>query len=270
MNKTKIDWADYSWNPVTGCLHGCEYCYARGIAKRFGGHDVGGLYNGEYEQMVSVAETGELHDVGLAFPLTDSNGRTRPAPYPYMFDPTFHRWRLVEPQKITKPQNIFVCSMADLFGDWVPDSWIGEVFKACEDAPQHRYLFLTKNPKRYERLEAKNRLPIGRTHFYGSTVTSLISPMFTSNYLNTFVSIEPMMQSFGQCGIFDGIDWVIIGAETGNRKDRVVPEREWIENIVEKCWQQKKPVFLKNSLADIWGEPLIQEYPWEDRKAVTQ
>ena len=38
MNKTKIDWCDSTWNPVTGCLHGCEYCYARGIANRFGCH----------------------------------------------------------------------------------------------------------------------------------------------------------------------------------------------------------------------------------------
>lgn len=37
MDKTKIDWCDSTWNPVTGCLHGCEYCYARGIAKRFSG-----------------------------------------------------------------------------------------------------------------------------------------------------------------------------------------------------------------------------------------
>lgn len=35
MNKTKIDWCDSTWNPVTGCLHGCEYCYARAIANRF-------------------------------------------------------------------------------------------------------------------------------------------------------------------------------------------------------------------------------------------
>ena len=38
MNKTKIDWCDSTWNPVTGCLHGCEYCYARGIANRFSSH----------------------------------------------------------------------------------------------------------------------------------------------------------------------------------------------------------------------------------------
>lgn len=37
MDKTKIEWCDSTWNPVTGCLHGCEYCYARQIAERFRG-----------------------------------------------------------------------------------------------------------------------------------------------------------------------------------------------------------------------------------------
>lgn len=58
------------------------------------------------------------------------------------------------------------------------------------------------------------------------------------------------------------IDWVIVGAETGNRKEKVIPEREWIQNIVNQCRAAGVPVFLKSSLKDIWGEPLIQEYPW--------
>jgi hypothetical protein len=57
--------------------------------------------------------------------------------------------------------------------------------------------------------------------------------------------------------------WVIIGAETGSRKGRITPERKWIENIVNSCREHNVPVFLKNSLAEIWGGPLIQEYPWE-------
>ncbi|MFR1061782.1 MAG: DUF5131 family protein [Enterocloster sp.] len=60
--------------------------------------------------------------------------------------PTFHKYRLNEYQN-KKSRNIFVCSMADLFGEWVPDEWIEEVFEACDNAPQHNYLFLTKNPK---------------------------------------------------------------------------------------------------------------------------
>ena len=50
-------------------------------------------------------------------------------------------FRLKEPEQKTKPQTIFVCSMSDLFGAWVPDEWIEAVFEACEKAPQHRYLF---------------------------------------------------------------------------------------------------------------------------------
>ena len=59
-------------------------------------------------------------------------------------------------------------------------------------------------------------------------------------------------------------NWIIVGAETGNHKGKVIPKREWIENIVSECRKQKVPVFLKNSLKEIWGEPLIQEYPWEE------
>ena len=153
--KTKIDWCDSTWNPVSGCLHGCEYCYARKIAERFGGASE--THNNEccYECQWETEGTGEIHE--LDEPIYDyDHGRN--APYPFDFDPTFHRYRLDEPQKWKKPRNIFVCSMADLFGDWVPDEWIREVFQACEAAPQHRYLFLSKNPGRYCHLERQNIL----------------------------------------------------------------------------------------------------------------
>ena len=57
--------------------------------------------------------------------------------------------------------------------------------------------------------------------------------------------------------------WTIIGAETGRRKDKVIPERKWIEDIVNECKENGTAVFMKSSLADIWGEPLIQEFPEE-------
>ena len=95
FNKTNdnIGWAQWSWNPVTGCKHGCPYCYARDIAMRFDGH----------------------------------------------FNPTFRDDRLDAP-KNTKPivntpsgGRVFVCSMADLFGTWVPNEWIGAtVYMPCQ------------------------------------------------------------------------------------------------------------------------------------------
>ena len=242
MNKTKIDWCDSTWNPVTGCLHGCEYCYARGIANRFGF----GAYEPNIDERVLIE------------PAVSAGKKV---PYPFNFEPTFHKYRLNEYQN-KKGRNIFVCSMADLFGEWVPDEWIEEVFNACENAPQHNYLFLTKNPKRYERILDRYMPP---NMWFGWSQTGPMGNKcdFTTHHsIKTFISIEPLLEPFKEFHI-RGVDWVIIGAETGRRKNKVVPERKWIEHIVNKCREGNIPVFMKSSLADIWGEPLIQEFPEE-------
>lgn len=159
--KTKIDWCDSSWNPVTGCLHGCEYCYARKIAERFGGHS-----NKNTSYACHPLEDGHaLYTLEEAAKKRNENDKLVVAPYPCVFEPTFHRYRLDEPKKWTEPRTIFVCSMGELFGNWVPDEWIKAVFDACEAAPQHRYLFLTKNPDRLNRLARDGKLP--QKHWYG-------------------------------------------------------------------------------------------------------
>ena len=81
---------------------------------------------------------------------------------------------------------------------------------------------------------------------------------------NKFVSIEPLLEDLELrrfSRFFLCVDWVIIGAETGRRKNKVVPERKWIEDIVNECRKKNIPVFMKSSLSEIWGEPLIQEFP---------
>lgn len=245
MNKTKIDWCDSTWNPVTGCLHRCEYCYARRIANRFGF----GAYEPNIDERVLIE------------PAVSAGKKV---PYPFNFEPTFHKYRLNEYQN-KKGRNIFVCSMADLFGDWVPDEWINEVFRACESAPQHNYLFLSKNPERY----AEYSLPCDNYLWYGTSVCKK-EDISKCKYLplggKKFVSIEPILEDLD---IIDSLlinnyaDWVIVGAETGRRKNKVVPERKWIENVVNECREWSIPVFMKSSLTDIWGEPLIQEFPAE-------
>ena len=244
MNKTKIDWCDSTWNPVTGCLHRCEYCYARGIANRFGF----GAYEPNIDERVLIE------------PAVSAGKKV---PYPFNFEPTFHKYRLNEYQN-KKGRNIFVCSMADLFGDWVPDEWIEEVFKACHDATQHNYLFLTKNPERYAELG----MPCDNYLWYGTSVCKK-DDIQKCKYLplggKKFVSIEPILEDLDIIGepIINYVDWVIIGAETGRRKNKVIPERKWIEDIVNECKENGTAVFMKSSLSDIWGEPLIQEFPEE-------
>lgn len=257
MNKTKIDWCDSTWNPVTGCLHGCEYCYARKIADRFGTLNKGDILP-EDEGLSFMPDTPETFLV-LDEPIRDDKGKIES--YPANFYPTFHKYRLDEYQN-KKGRNIFVCSMADLFGEWVPDKWIEEVFEACEKAPQHNYLFLTKNPKRYEKLLDRYMPP---NMWFGWSQTCPMGNKcdFTTHHsVKTFISIEPLLEPFEKFHI-RGVDWVIVGAETGRRKDKVVPERKWIEDIVNECRKNDIPVFMKSSLADIWGEPLIQEFPKE-------
>ena len=262
--KTKIDWCDSTWNPVTGCLHGCAYCYARKIAERFGGvyyeDELPNRY-GEYEVELLCAD-GDLHE--LDYPLRNC-GNKKIAPYPFEFDPTFHRYKLDEPKRWKKPRTIFVCSMADLFGDWVPDEWIEQVFEACEAAPQHRYLFLTKNPKRYVDLYEKDILRVRDFFWYGTTITRANEPFFFSQMPDdnphTFCSIEPILEPVGT--MQEMPDWVIVGAETGNRKGKVAPQKEWIDEIAAECKRHRKPLFMKDSLRDLMGDDFKQEFPWE-------
>lgn len=266
--ETKIDWADATWNPVTGCLHGCKYCYARRIAERFGSHGEN-LIDPVGDSLTCVGEAGESRELNnqLSKIKTAYNGLSvMPAPYPYDFTPTFHCYKLDEPQHWKKPRNIFVCSMADLFGDWVPDEWITEVFKACEAAPQHRYLFLTKNPARYVDLYVRAILPVGAGYWYGATTTSPEQPFFYSRMPDdnphTFASIEPIMAPFGDIKEFP--EWVIIGAETGKRRGKVTPDKAWIDGIVNQAQKRRVPIFMKESLRNLMGDDFRQEFPWKE------
>jgi len=250
MNKTKIEWCDATFNPVTGCLHNCEYCYARKIANRFG----------------DKCNDGKTH-IKYA---TDIKANT----YPWGFMPTLHPTRLNEPQSLKTPHNIFVCSMADLFGEWVPDEWIKAVFDACEKAPQHRYLFLTKNPKRYLELAEKGFLPNRENFWYGITMTwdcgTVQNCIVRLQVNNIFVSVEPITCKF-ENGLhlpYEKVQWVILGVETGNRKSKFIPEKKSLKNIVKDCKDSGiSSLFMKDSLKGIWGEKLIQQYPWEVENA---
>lgn len=269
MDNTRIDWADMTWNPVTGCRNGCRYCYAARTARRFAGYLSQGVRvsNGtRKEEIVQEVKKPNCEREGIVVldkPLKTitAAGKVVNAPYPFGFTPTFHRYRLGDPARKQRPRNIFVCSMADLFGTWVPTKWIMEVMDACLAAPQHNYLFLTKFPERYIQLDEMALLPRRENFWYGTTATKEGDPYFFSSFHNTFVSVEPMMGPLwpGSDGLL--VDWVIIGAETGPRADKVTPERAWVEDLMDDCEEEGIPIFMKGNLAGVWGEDLIQELP---------
>lgn len=246
MNKTKIDWATMSWNPVTGCRHGCPYCYARRTTRRF-----------DANLQDPAALPGGLHVL---------ENKIKATPYPYGFEPTLHRYRLNQPERQGEPQTVFVCSMADLFGRWVPTGWIRDVLDACQQAPQHRYLFLTKNPARYLELDQLALLPHENNYWYGSTVTSeedmAMYPMPWAN-INTFWSMEPLLGPVDMEKAEGLPQWVILGAETGNRTDKVIPCREWVDKIVKFCAENEIPVFYKDNLRTYFPDLPASAFPWE-------
>lgn len=274
--KTKIDWCDSTWNPVTGCLHGCEYCYARRIAERFRARQI---YDPECQCQRKLIERGMLKGTGKPLELTypweqkNKDGSITNAAYPFGFEPTFHRYKLDEPQRWKKPRTIFVCSMADLFGDWVPDEWIQKIFEACDKASQHRYMFLTKNPSRYA--ELLNLLPKHRRPpnvaemWFGQSFTGAernYTPLALPPWQYRFASIEPLLRNLSRAEAMEIAatnEWIIVGAETGVRKGKIIPKREWVENIVEAAQITGMKVFMKESLRNLMGADFRQELPWD-------
>ena len=163
--------------------------------------------------------------------------------------------------------------------------------KACEAAPQHRYLFLTKNPGRYSGLTRAGIMPHGENFWFGATFDHSNWPgedgahrihgrpvTFTLNgemvhdagdfyyprypEKNRFVSFEPLLYDIGAHIGSTGAQWHIIGAETGNHKGKVAVRREWVEHIVDYSDKNGIPVFMKESLRDLMGDDFIQELPW--------
>ena len=213
--------------------------------------------------MLGSAAVGGLHVL---------ESKIKATPYPYGFEPTMHRYRLNQPERQEEPQTVFVCSMADLFGRWVPTSWIVEVLDACQRAPQHRYLFLTKNPARYLELDQVAILPHAENFWYGSTVANedaaAAYPMPWAN-INTFWSMEPLLGPVDMNAAEGLPQWVILGAETGNRRDKVVPRREWVDQIAAFCAENEIPVFYKDNLRAYFPDLPASALPWSDQEGAT-
>lgn len=266
MNRSKIEWCDHTWNPITGCRHECEYCYARKMSLRFSGDiRLNKAASNDYCLQEAPDGSGALYI--LDNPMLSETGNA--LVYPFGFEPTLHRYRFNIPDKLKMGNNIFVGAMADLFGTWVPETWIKEVIDICEARPQHNYLFLTKNPQRY-----MNNVPAGLENmWYGTTITRE-SEMSRFNSLpagcKTFVSMEPILEDLQPEKhniLFHQIDWIILGAETGNRRMKVVPEKAWIQQIVSMADKEGVPVFMKDSLLDIVEEKnMRQQFPEQLQK----
>jgi protein gp37 len=267
VNKSKIEWCDYTWNPVTGCFHICEYCYARRQSKRFAGQLYPNkVYATEKCKLKLYKSTGFglYENYSIDKPVKNEEGRI--IPYPFGFKPTFYRYRLDEPQKLKKPSKIFVSSMGDLFGEWVPDTWIEEVFKECEVAQQHTYMFLTKNPEKMATALADYTHDSVKNWWFGASITKQEDIQRIPDLpliQNRFISVEPLLGEIDFAKRYPQTrvpfaEWVIIGRQTG--PGAKPPKDEWVQSIIDQCRAAEVPVFVKSPLYEKFS---IQEYPKE-------
>ena len=167
-----------------------------------------------------------------------------------------HKLRLMEK---ARPQIFLLTGMSD-FSGWRPE-WRDEVFARMERNPQHQYLFLTKRPEEISFSSALDNA------WFGVTVTSckeknriraLREHIHGGHYHVTF---EPMFDDVGQVDL-TGIEWIVIGTETGRRKGKAVSKPQWVWNLTGQAHDLGIPVFMKEDLLPIMGEEqMVQELP---------
>jgi protein gp37 len=212
-DKSRIEWTEATWNPVTGCDQvspGCAHCYAKTFAERWRG-----IPGHPYEQG---------------------------------FDLRIWPERLDQPLKWKRPRTIFVNSMSDLFHEQIPDEFIAQVFDVMERANQHIFQVLTKRPERM--LEIANELPWPANIWMGVSIENRrfvhrADLLRSAPATVRFISAEPLL------GPLEGLDltnihWLIAGGESGPGHRPI--REEWVLDLRDRCEDEGVAFFFKQ-----WG-----------------
>ena len=240
-DKTKIEWAHASWNPIRGCSKvstGCENCYAARMASRFSGP--GNPYHG-------LARHGEW----TGPPRLIANDVDRPL-----------RWK--------RPRRIFVCSMSDLFHEGVTDDWLDRVWSVMGRASQHTFIVLTKRPKRMREYlrdcEPMEHVWLGVSAENQEAADDRIPILLHTSAAVRWVSVEPMLGpinmaiAMGAHPLDARIDWVVCGGESGPgaRPMHVA----WARSLRDQCIAEGVPFFLKQM--DAVKMPSLDGKVWDE------
>jgi protein gp37 len=223
-DRSTIEWTEATWNPVTGCDRvsaGCDHCYALTLAAR----------------LKAMGSPKYQHD---GDPRTSGPG----------FDVRLHPDELIVPRRWRRPRRVFVNSMSDLFHPRVPVEFIAEVFTVMAETPQHTYQVLTKRPKRARSLLRDLNIPPLRNVWVGVSVeddqrTDRVTVLRETPAAIRFLSCEPLLGPLPSLDL-TGIDWVIVGGESGSEARRML--EEWVTEIRDNCLDAGIPFFFKQ-----WG-----------------
>ena len=159
---------------------------------------------------------------------------------------SWHPEELENIEQRKKPATIFMGSMHDIFGHWIPNEWIKRILQSAISSPQHTFIFLTKNPKRFSGWVFPDNCWCG----YTDDGTRDYRNWIYLRYLpNTFVSLEPLIGNTVNLNM-SLINALIIGAMTGPAA--IKPDRKLVEKIIEKAGD--RPVFLKNNLLSLFPD----------------
>jgi protein gp37 len=244
-----IGWCDSTINIISGCTNcdadgmclGKFKCYAEGFARRLAGK--------ERKQPGSTGyPTGEGQH----------------------FAPCFHHdkhWDILNLPERGAPKRVFLDSMSDWFCEGVPAEWVHKVLDYVGQVPRHFFLALTKRPERI--MEVLHCRDLPPNLWLGVSVTcqedlwriDMLKESIPST-TKRFVSFEPLLGPI-ELSVFGGVDWVIIGAQSGPGK--LVPKAEWVCDMLEAI-PVCVPVFLKDNLREICDECCrVQDFPKEMR-----
>lgn len=214
MNSTKIEWAQATWNPITGCTpvsEGCANCYARRMATRLRGR--------------------------YGYPADDP------------FRIVYHHKKYGEPLRWKKPRLIFVCSMGDLFHKDVDAGYLSGIFWVMKKAKQHTFLLLTKRPENVPRHKSwwDKNIWLGVSAENQQRADERIPILLQIPAAVRFVSVEPMLGPVVLPSRYAVLDWVICGGETG---PGARPMRsDWARSLRDQCQETGVPFFFKR-----WGK----------------
>ena len=230
---TAIEWTGSTWNPVIGCRKasdGCENCYAERMAKRLAAMATADIEAGRNPGK----KAGYLKVI-------DRLGRWNGSVF-------LDRGAVDEPFLWRSPRVVFVNSMGDLFHEDVPLDFIHRVFDVMGRCPQHTFQILTKRPERASklsgRLDWRPNIWMG-TSVEDAKVTNRVGHLQKTAAKVKFLSVEPLLGPIPRLPL-TGIDWVIVGGESGPGARPV--DAEWVRGIRDRCVARCVPFFFKQ-----WG-----------------
>ena len=234
--RSRIEWTDATWNPVTGCTkvsEGCRRCYAERMSSR-------------------------LRAMGVR-------------KYRRGFEVATHPETLIEPLRWRKPRLVFVNSMSDLFHEAVPDGFIASVFDVMGRTPRHVYQILTKRPARARdflrspdlrrRPGGGVRLPLPNVWLGTSvedqqTLDRRVVPLLETPAAVRWISAEPLLEAITVFSVDGPVDvcrggksplhWVVCGGESGPGARPMRPD--WARSLRDQCAAAGVPFFFKQ-----WG-----------------